>query len=169
MKMFLATLASACCLAAPLALTATTASAQGRGGGFHGGGFHGGGFHGGGFHGGGFGGNAGVRGGGFRGNGSRDGGFRHDGFRHRGFDGDDFFFDDALLDFGFGAAFADDWLYGGPAFYGWDGFGYGAPYPAAYSPAPQYQPRPSDQAAPRQACGSWVWDAGQSHYNWTAC
>ncbi|HXU99159.1 MAG TPA: hypothetical protein VG166_01515 [Caulobacteraceae bacterium] len=183
MKTVFATLASALMLSAPLTLTATTASAMSHGGGFHGGGFRGGGFRGG------FGGSAGFRGNGIHGRGFRDGGFghdgfRHDGFRHHRFGDDDFFFDDALFDFDFGSglAFADDWLYGGPDFYGYPGYGLGTPWPADYGyrpagepgdgsepPMSRAEPRAGAQARPRQACGSWVWDAAQSRYDWAPC
>jgi hypothetical protein len=60
-------------------------------------------------------------------------------------------------------------------------YAYGPPYPgdgrpAAYDdgadagpPAAQYKSQWDQTPPPRQACGSWVWDAAQYKYNWTSC
>jgi hypothetical protein len=176
MKTIFAALASTSLMAISLVLSPSVATARG-GGGFHGSGFHGGGFHGAGFHDGGFhdGGvrDAGFHGDGFRDHGFHDGGFRGRGFGDRGFRGgffdDDFLFDDAFL----GLAFADAGFYGDPGYYG--AYAYGPPDPrdggpsaggdGAEPPTAQW-----DQThPPRQACGSWVWDAAQYKYNWTSC
>ena len=180
-KKTLAALASACLMAAPIAIGAPPALAQSRGG-FHGaGGFHGGGFAGG-FRGGALG-RSGAAGRGFPGRGFAGGrfgdGLGHDGFRRGRFG------DVGLFDFGFDGYF-DPWLYGDPGFYGFldDDVGYGSPYPdgASYPPPAgpadwngpppswQYQAMPpKDQAAPSAGCGSWVWDRDQSRYKWTVC
>jgi hypothetical protein len=147
MKRLVSALASVALLVSPI-----TAVAQGHGGGFHGGAAHGaGGFHGGAFH------------GGFRGGGFRGGGFR--GFRGPGF----------FPFFGFGLGFAlaaAPWYYGFPDYW-WD---YGPPYPYAYGPYGYYGPPPPDgppvgpppgaATAPPAACGSWVWRADHSRYQW---
>ena len=156
MKTFLAALASASLLAAPMALSPTIVAAHGVGaGGSRGriGGFRGGSFRGAGIHNGGF----------------RAGGFRGRGFRGDGFIGDELLFDDAVLGFALGADFSDPWYGENPTFYDgyWDQSGDGAGgAPGATS---QYQPRPQFQAQRRQTCGSWNWDAAQSKYSWLFC
>ena len=170
MKTIFAAFATTSLVAISLALSPSVATARG-GGGFHGGGFHSGGFHDGGVRG------AGFHGDGFRDRGFHDGGFRGRGFGDRGFRNgffdDDFLFDDALL----GLAFADAGFYSDPWDYG--AYAYGPPYPGdgaapadgdgAEPPTAQYQSQWDQTHAPRQACGSWVWDAAQYKYNWTAC
>lgn len=152
MKTLLTALASASLLVAPLAAGPAYASPQTHGGGGHAS-FRGAGAPGGGFRG-------GYRGAGFRGGGFRGGGFRGGGW----YGGYPYFWGGALLGFGLGAAFFDPWWYGYPAYAGYYGpYGYADAYPDGPPPAPQAQ------AQTPQACGSWVWDASQSKYNWVAC
>jgi hypothetical protein len=146
MKRLVSALASVALLLSPL-----PAMAQSHGGGFHGGGFHGGGGFRGGFHGGGF-----------------HGGFH--GFHGRGFFP---FFGGFGLGFALAAA---PWYYGFPGYW-WD---WGPPYAYYYGPygpwdgyygppppdGPPVGPPPAASSAPPAACGSWVWRADQSKYQW---
>jgi hypothetical protein len=108
--------------------------------GLHGGG---GGFHGGGPRGGGPG--AGRSAGGHHGGG-------HYGVGGRG-GGSPYGFGPAALGFALGSAYGDAWDYGDPAT---DGY---------YADFGAEGPSPDDY----QTCGSWVWNAPYSRYDWVPC
>ena len=162
MKRLFGTLAAAALLVTPL-----TAMAQ-HGGGGHGmgggGGWHGGGGMGGGWHGGGSWGGGGWHGGGAWGGGWHGGGW-HGGWHGHYCCGFFPFFPGFAL--GFAAAYP--WYYwGDPYWWGPGSYPYGyynGYYNGYYGPYDGYGAPPPAASAP-VACGRWVWQADQSHYQW---